>query len=55
MEPGNYNAIKNSVLMARRQKSVKLEKKYLPLLMEISPDENERMAAKARLDALNSK
>ncbi|MCI5618866.1 MAG: hypothetical protein MR330_02900 [Rikenellaceae bacterium] len=55
MEPGNYNAIKNSVLMARRQKSVKLEKKYLPLLVKISPDENERMAAKARLDALNSK
>lgn len=54
-EPDNYTAIKNSVLMARREKNIKLEKKYLPMLIKYSPDENERKSAQARLDAFNSK
>lgn len=51
-EPDNYTAIKNSVLMARKDKNVKLEKKYLPMLVKYSPDEMERMTAKTRLDSL---
>ena len=54
-EPDNYTAIKNSVLMARRDKNVKLEKKYLPMLVKYSPDETEKISASARLEALNSK
>lgn len=55
LEPDNYTAIKNSVLMARRDKNVKQERKYLPLLVKYGADETERMSAQARLDALNSK
>lgn len=55
LEPDNYTAIKNSVLMARRDKNVKLEKKYLPLLARYGADENERKAAQVRLEALNTK
>ena len=54
-EPDNYTAIKNCVLMARRDKNVKLEKKYLPMLVKYSPDETEKISASARLEALNSK
>lgn len=54
-EPDNYTAIKNSVLMARKDKNVKLEKKYLPMLVKYSPDESEKRSAQARLDALSSK
>lgn len=54
-EPDNYTAIKNCVLMARRDKNVKLEKKYLPMLAQYSPDEIERKSAQARLTALNAK
>lgn len=54
-EPDNYTAIKNSVLMARKDKNLKLEKKYLPMLAKYSPDEAEKMSAQARLDALNAK
>lgn len=54
-EPDNYTAIKNSVLMARRDKNTKLEKKYLPMLAKYSPDESEKIAAQARLDAMNAK
>ena len=36
LDPSDYTAIKNSVLMARRDKNVKLEKKYLPMLAPFS-------------------
>lgn len=49
--PDDYTAIKNSVLMARRQNNVKLEKKYLQMLVTYGP-ENEKAAAQARLKAL---
>lgn len=55
LKPDDYTAAKNSVLIARRDKNVKLEKKYLPILIKCAPDEAERLAAKARLDALNTK
>lgn len=55
LNPADYSAIKNSVLIARRDKNVKLEKKYLPLLVAHASGEAEKLAAQARLDALNSK
>ena len=54
-DPSNYTAIKNSVLMARRDKNAKLEKKYLPMLVKYSPEESEKAAAQARLNTLTSK
>lgn len=50
--PKDYPAIKNCVLMARNDKNVKLEKKYLPLLIEVTPSEAEKIAAEARLKKL---
>lgn len=55
MEPDNYTAIKNCVLMATRDKNVKLEKKYLPMLAKYGQSDAEKMSAQARIDALNSK
>lgn len=54
-DPKNYTAIKNCVVMARHEKNVKLEKKYLAMLAEYSPDEQERQSSQVRLNALNSK
>ena len=54
-DPSNYTAIKNSVLMARRDNNVKLEKKYLPMLAKYGADEAEKYAAQSRLNALTSK
>lgn len=54
-DPQNYTAVKNTVLMARRDKNVKLEKKYLPLLVKCAETENERAAAQRRLDQINKK
>ena len=53
IDPKDYSAVKNSVLIARRDRNVKLEKKYLAILAQISPDENEKQAAKVRLEALS--
>ena len=53
VSPGDYAAIKNCIIAARKMKNTKLEKKYLPLLIEYGP-ENEKKAAEARLEALNS-
>lgn len=52
VDPRNYAAIKNCVLLARKSKDVKLEKKYLPLLIEVTTSEAERLSAEARLKAL---
>ena len=53
IDPKDYPAAKNCVLIARKMKDVKLEKKYLPALIEASPSENERASSKARLDYLS--
>ena len=50
--PDDYTAIKNCVLLARNDKNVKLERKYLPMLVRVTPDEAEKASAQARLDAL---
>ena len=52
--PEDYTAIKNSMLAARKLKNVKLEKKYLKMVVEHGPDV-EKMQAEARLKALNQK
>ena len=55
IDPSNYTAIKNSVLMARRENNAKLEKKYLPMLAKYGADESEKAAAQARLNLLTTK
>lgn len=50
--PDDYATIKNCVLLARNEKNVKLEKKYLPMLIRVSEDETEKMSAQTRLDTL---
>lgn len=49
--PDDYTAIKNCVLLARRQNNVKLEKKYLQKLAEHG-SEAEKLSAQARLQQL---
>lgn len=49
--PEDYTAIKNCVILARKQDNKKLEKKYLQMLAEYGP-ENEKLSAKARLQQL---
>jgi Tfp pilus assembly protein PilF len=52
LAPDNYAAIKNCVLAARKQGNPKQEKKYLQMLVRVSPDELERNSAKIRLEAM---
>ena len=49
--PGDISAIKGGILMARAQKDVKLEKKYLALMVQYGESETDRSLAQARLDA----
>lgn len=55
IDPSDYTSIKNSVLMARRDGNVKLEKKYLPMLAQYGASDAEKAAARARLESLNTK
>lgn len=52
LDPSNYPAVKNSVIVARKSGNKKMEKKYLQILARISPDEMEKESAKIRLQAL---
>ena len=47
----DYIAVKNCVIIARKQKNAKLEKKYLQMLVACT-DGTEKAAAVARLKAL---
>lgn len=51
LHPDDYTAIRNCVILARQQKNIKLEKKYLVMLQEHGT-ESDRMSAKARLESL---
>lgn len=51
----DYSAAKNCVIIARREKNIKLERKYLAIVAGSSPDEGERLSSKARLEHLSSK
>ena len=50
----DLTAIKNIIILARNSNNVKLEKKYLPLLIKYTLDEKEKITAQARLKSLNS-
>ena len=52
LDPDNYGAVKNCVILARKTGNAKQEKKYLQMLMRVSPDEMERNSAKIRLEAM---
>ncbi len=52
IKPNDYTAAKNCVLISRKQKDAKLEKKYLPILIATTEDDGERLSAEARLKAL---
>lgn len=53
--PDDETAIRNCILLARNKKDVKLEKKYLPMMVKYATAENDRAAAAGRLEALNRK
>ena len=55
MKPGDYTALKNIILLARSEKDVKLEKKYLALMAQYGATETDKASASARLQALNQK
>lgn len=51
-KPDDLTAITNCILLARNEKDLKLEKKFLPKLIQYSPDEKARESAKIRLESL---
>ena len=53
--PDDMTAIRNGILIARRDKNVKLEKKYLAMMVKYAPNESDRLSASTRLDYLNGK
>lgn len=52
LHPDDETAIRNCVLAARKQKNVKLEKKYLEMMLKHGSDQ-EKLQAEGRLKALN--
>lgn len=52
INPKDYTAAKNCVVMARKDKNVKLEKKYLPILIAATESETERQTYELRLKSL---
>lgn len=52
IDPKDYSAVRNIILIARRNKDTKLELKYLPVLMDITDSETERLSAQGRILAL---
>ena len=53
--PDDITAIRNSLLLARTTKDVKLEKKYLAMMARYGETDVDRASAQARLDALNQR
>ena len=51
-KPDDYTAIKNSILASRKMKNLKMEKKYLEMMVKYGPDK-ERLQAQGRLAVLN--
>lgn len=52
INPKDYTAAKNCVVLARKEKDTKLEKKYLPVLIEATDSEAEKESCRQRLIAL---
>jgi len=55
IKPDDYIAARNCVLLARNEKNIKLEKKYLPYLIKATTDEVERRGYEIRLESLGKK
>lgn len=55
LNPEDYTAAKNCVILCRRQDNIKGELKYLPALIASTEDETERLSAQTRLDVLKKK
>ena len=55
LDSSDYTALKNIIIIARTTKDAKLEKKYLPRLIKVTPDETEKAALQARLEYLTGK
>ncbi len=51
----DLTAIRNGIILSRKMKNVKLEKKYLALLAQYAEDEPTKQSSQARLDYLNGK
>ncbi len=50
--PDDLTALRNCIVLARHEKNVKLEKKYLPLLIQYSDNPTEKASSEARLKAM---
>ncbi len=55
LKEDDITAIKNCIILARNSKNVKLEKKYLPMMIRYGEDETSRKAAEVRLNALGGR
>ena len=53
--PDDVTAIRNGILLARMQKDVKLERKYLAMMAQYGPTDADKASAAARLEALGKK
>lgn len=51
----DLTAIRNCLILARNTKDVKLEKKYLPMMVKYAETDTDRLSAQARLDYFNGK
>lgn len=55
LKKDDLTAIKNGVILSRKMKNAKLEKKYLAMLVQYAEDEPTKQSSQARLDYLNGK
>lgn len=53
--PDDETAIRNCIILARNEKNVKLEKKYLSMMVRYGHDETARETARLRLESLQGK
>ncbi len=53
--PDDLTAIQNCIILARKEKNLKLEKKYLPMMIKYAPEEKDRTSAEMRLRSISGK
>ena len=53
--PDDLTAIRNCILIARREKNEKMEKKYLAMMVKYAYNESDRLSSSTRLEYLNGK
>ena len=54
IKPDDMTAIKNLIILARNAKDVKLEKKYLPMMIRYTDDSATKLSAEKRLEFLEN-